>query len=376
VFQTYDGERGAGVAAAAKYGVTGYPTLVVLDGEGREILRFFGAPKPLGDWLQTQSLALAPDAKLEARLAAKPDNLGVLWLLANRAKTRGDAAAASRWLSRIEAADKSPTKVDAANAAWARFETEMGGSVRRDTQKRVLKLLPRYPSLGGQAVRLLAATGTDAKTVEAALKGSIGGTTDPGALNDLIYLSLSLHAYDAALEAAQKQLKQAPDDPNSYDSLAEVYNYRGDRKQALATEDLGLAKKPPAALAAAMLENRKRFETGGPTPDVGLPPRLAGPTALAQQQRPPARNATDNLYRHAAAELGAKCADQANGLDEAYVRVQVSKTAVEKVVILDPEASPGLRKCLDEAIRGVTLPADTEAVKVTLPIPLTQRPAS
>ena len=142
MFQTYDGERGAGVAAAAKYGVTGYPTLVVLDGEGREILRFIGAPKPLGDWLQTQSLALAPDAKIEARLADKPNNLGVLWLLANRAKTRGDVAAASRWLARIEAADKSPTKVDAANAAWARFETDMAGSVRRATQKRVLELLP------------------------------------------------------------------------------------------------------------------------------------------------------------------------------------------------------------------------------------------
>ena len=39
-------------------------------------------------------------------------------------------------------------------------------------------------------------------------------------------------------------------------------------------------------------------------------------------------------------------------------------------------ASPGLRKCLDQAIRGVTLPADTEAGKVTLPIPLGQGPAS
>src|SRR5690606_1562830 len=42
VFQQYDAERDKGLAAAARYGVTGYPTFVVIDGSGKARTRHSG----------------------------------------------------------------------------------------------------------------------------------------------------------------------------------------------------------------------------------------------------------------------------------------------------------------------------------------------
>jgi hypothetical protein len=51
------------------------------------------------------------------------------------------------------------------------------------------------------------------------------------------------------------------------DTLAEVENYRGDSKNALAIEDQALTMAS-AGNRSALERNRKRFETGAPSPEV------------------------------------------------------------------------------------------------------------
>src|SRR5262249_49182547 len=161
-------------------------------------------------------------------------------------------------------------------------------------------------------------------------------------LNQLVYQALGAGAFDAALRAAEKQVKLAPDDPNIYDTLAEVYNYRGDRETALATIDKGLAMKDiPAPLAAAMRDNRARFEKGGKALGVMPPGTLSGPLARSFDGsfRPPvdARFAAQGFFSHEANTIAKACGDKAKGFDEAYVRVTIGANhQIEKVQVIEP----------------------------------------
>src|SRR5687768_7556647 len=52
VFHTYDAERGEGTVVAAKYGVTGYPTLIVVDDKGALVVKQVGLdPRKVSGWL-------------------------------------------------------------------------------------------------------------------------------------------------------------------------------------------------------------------------------------------------------------------------------------------------------------------------------------
>jgi len=365
------------VPAAARYAVHGYPTLIVLDAEGTELLREQGMSNDhLPGWLKSSARARASDAELSAQIKAHPDDVGVLWLLAQRAHARKDAAAERSWLVRIEAADKSKDKKDAARAAWQRFEADMTDKVQRDVRAQALDYVHKYPGQGGHALGLLAAAGADKKTLDAELARVVAATTDPDALNNLVYESLGMGAHEAALRAAEKQAQLKPEDPNVYDSLAEVYNYRHEKQKAIETEQKGLAMKDvPPDLQAAMRDNIKRFETGGPSHDVRPPSKLQSPLTLGFDFGPPFRMdgpkaVAQRLFSHETAAIAQKCADKGRGLEEAYVRIQVGKSAVEKVEVLEPGASAAFRKCVDKAIRAVAIPADSQPVKLTVGLPL------
>lgn len=82
VFQAYDAERGAGAEAAAKFAVTGYPTLVVVDENGAVMGQKVGFDSDgISAWLEAQAQALRSEAELEAQLRAKPDDVDAMWLL-------------------------------------------------------------------------------------------------------------------------------------------------------------------------------------------------------------------------------------------------------------------------------------------------------
>lgn len=55
----------------------------------------------------------------------------------------------------------------------------------------------------------------------------------PVVYNEMAYAYIGLEQLDAALGAAQFQVKLAPGDPNAYDTLGDVYKNRGEMKQAI-----------------------------------------------------------------------------------------------------------------------------------------------
>jgi thiol-disulfide isomerase/thioredoxin len=373
VFQPYDAERGAGAEAAARFGVTGYPTLLVVDENGAVLGQKVGFDSDgVSPWLETQARALRTEAELEAQLRARPDDVDAMWLLSRRATARGDAAAARAWMSKIEAADRSADRAEAAAAAWQRMESELDEKLRRDVRAQTAAYLEKYPAHGDRALKAYAAAGASKAEVEAALARMIAAISDPGALNDLSYLALSLGALDGAKAAAEKLVSLTPDDAGAIDTLAEVQSYRGERERAVETANRAIARAgDDANLATELRANLERYRVGAPSPGVAAPGVLASPLAPA---RPPAATritpeiAAQRLYAKNAGQVTAACRPSARGLGEVYVRVHVGEAKVERVEVLEPSASPRLRRCVDKAVRAIAVPADQKATRVIVPI--------
>jgi hypothetical protein len=353
------------------------------------------APQAVNAWLKDAAAkATLTDTQVAERLRKQPNDLAMLWMAVARAQVAGDDARVRALLVKIEAADQSPGRVAAVRAAWQRAQIDSKQIVGKQLKAVAEELIARHPAQGGRAASVLAASGADKKTVDAAFKKVIdacqaqpqavqGELIAAGAfdlrcdLNQLTYDALGAGALDAALAAAQSQRQKEPDDPNPYDTLAEVYNYRHERGRAIETEKEGLAKKNlPPELAQAMQANLARFERGEPCPDVRAPSLAALlPTPDNVPERPHTpTDALRTLVEHERGTLNLACAGEAKGLEEAYLRVRAGKgVQLEKVEVLEPAASPGLRKCLEKAVRAITLPADTLPATVVFSVNLKKR---
>lgn len=375
MFQKYDGERGNGVAAAQRFRITGYPTLIVLDGQGNELMRGgFVGPAKLGTWLEETAASAVSGKAFAALLKKRPRDLALLTQMAQRARASDDAVAERRWLRKIEAADRSPGRPEAASASWRQAELRVVARLEAEARRAAQAHLRRFPGMPMQALAVLAASGADRKTLEAEYRRVFAAVNDPGQLNGLVYNALGAGAFDAALLGAQKQVKLAPEEANPYDTLAEVHNYRGEKDKAVATEKLGMTKKVEPELLVAMRENLARFEAGGRTPDARAPSsfdRLFESKMLftAGDSRDPGA-ITRRMFDDKKAVISEACSAKAKGLKSALMRLTVGAGAVlSKVEVLEPDATAALKKCMVDAARKLTIPADNPAVRVLVEVP-------
>jgi thiol-disulfide isomerase/thioredoxin len=374
VFHKYDAERGEGAQVAARYEVVGYPTLLVVDEKGVVLERQVGLQSEKASaWLETQARALRSENELLEQVRKNPGDVDALWLLANRAQARGELAAMRSWLSKIESGDADPRKEAAAEAAWTRIESELAEKQQQEVRAAALAYSSRYPLHSQQAIKALAGAGADRATLEKELARAVEASGKDDDLNGLVYLALSVGAFDAAVLAGEKQVQLFPGDANAMDSLSEAYNYRGEKEKALANQRQALELKDlPAEQKAALEANMKRFQTGAPTTDVPPRPVLASPLEpSAQAARPKdATAAARTLYTKNAALIASKCAAKKKGLDEVYVRIRVGDGKVDKIDVLEPAAPAALKKCLAAAIRDVKVPLEQKSAKVTLSLAL------
>ena len=356
--------------------MTGFPTLIVIDASGNELMRSgFVPPEKLGGWLEETAKSAVSGKAFLALLKQRPKDMGLLWQMAQRARASKDVAAERSWLGKIEAADRSPNKPDAAEAAWRRAELAVSDRLNKDARKLALAHLRKYPGNPEQALAVLAASGADKKTLEAEYKRVIAATSDGGTLNSLAYTALGAGAFDAALMAAEKQVKLSPEEANPYDSLAEVHHYRGDKDKAVATEKIGMGKKAEPALLAGMRDNLKRFESGsGPSGDVRKPgslDRVFEPRTLlvsAASSDPVA--ITKHMFDTEKGAITKACSPKAKGFESALVRVTVGKDAkLGKVELLEPGAGAALAKCVSDAVRAIRIPADNPPVRILIEVP-------
>src|SRR5262249_44567584 len=161
-------------------------------------------------------------------------DIQLLWRMIARLRARGDSAQVRVLLGRIEAVDKSPHRNGAAEAAFARLQDDFRERVNQTLQPLLQDYIRKYPAHGGRAAALLSAAGATHAQVEQAFDrvfAAIDSPAEPDVsnpLNALVYDALSASAFDVALKAGEKQARLFPNSANAYDSLAEVYNYRGD----------------------------------------------------------------------------------------------------------------------------------------------------
>ncbi|MCU1281440.1 MAG: alkyl hydroperoxide reductase/Thiol specific antioxidant/Mal allergen, partial [bacterium] len=363
VVQRYDAERGEGAKAAEKYGVHAFPTLLIVDGGGVELARLMGYDADgTGKWLRRGSALATSDAVALAELEKAPDDLKLLWAMASRAEAHKDDVARRRWLRRIEAADKTPARADAAEAGWQRLVLDVHDKLDAGVRPLLLEYAGKHPSRAGSALALAAEAGADKAALDAGFRRA-ADAVDGDTLNNLAYSALGAGALDAALYAAERQHRLHPDDGNLVDTLAEVHHYRGEHDRAIALEKEAIAKDPQNQ---ELGQNLARYEKRGrdPSREV-MKPSLVGdllPDEDRFQMPPPsAEELAKRQYAHESARVAKACAASwPTALDEAYVRIRVGAGAhAESVELLEPHASAAFRRCVVDTVKAIDVPADS-----------------
>lgn len=114
-----DAEKGEGIAIAKKYGVTGYPTILLMHPDGEEIDRLLGYKPPdefltdLSNYVEGKNTMAA----ILAELKKKPDNTTMQYALARKYTDRND------W-SGVQTAYTKVLELDPSNALGHREEAE------------------------------------------------------------------------------------------------------------------------------------------------------------------------------------------------------------------------------------------------------------
>lgn len=294
-FVHYDGEVEPGRQAARDLKIQGYPTMVALAQDGREIdrLQGFQPAREFISWLGRVSIDSESEESLQARIQK------------NQAGPTGSAAEAEAYLvlARRQAKrgqeDQAEAHLEKARSL-AQATKDSGGSAlasRADFELRVLKLrrLLREAPRREMAEHLLAFPLGDTAAAafhELSRRGPVDdlgkrallryvearlGSKDPKdleALNFAVYECLRAAAYDAAEKAARRLVDIDGSSPFYLDTLAEVMHLRGERAQALTLSQRALAsiennaaKNGPAirdvkALRAVLLKNQARYMRG------------------------------------------------------------------------------------------------------------------
>lgn len=380
VFVQYDGEDGPGIDAAARLGVNGYPTFLALDGAGEVRARKTGASKEPRHFIafldRAVDVTLTEDV-LNERLKAKPRDPRTLMRAARWYESRGRGDDALAYYRKAARADRSGEAGVGAEAEWRVLLADQRDAARTRAVKAGVKYLQKFPSSehATQVFAFVALSGdAPPRTVTKLARGQVELHKDNAdALNALVYILLAAEQYDVALDAAKRQVALRPDDPNVYDTLAEVFHYKRDRDAALAASDTALAKAGSSPLLPAFKENRARFQAPDwqACPDVAKNGDAGGSLAFlfespaeepaASSPADPARVAATKFFasaRKAYSRVGVRCAKYRNELDSAHVHIIVNPKggAPSKIYVLEPSASKPLRKCIVKAFADEKLP--------------------
>lgn len=282
-FGRLDVETGSGLDLERRYSVHALPTFLVVDPDGREVSRYEGAPPSpavFRGWLEAQAPRAAGVEHTLAGVARHPDDPDVLLAAGDRLIRAGRIDEGEKLLARAEAADKDNAGGVAARAGWLRglsVARRAALAARRDF---LADYVARYPRGENAAAAMEALAVLPVLTPE--VRRRVFGAAvddarrDPDRLNNLVYLCLRAGALDEAQRAAEALAELRPRDGNSWDTLAEVHHYRGNRALALRNSTRALDLAPDGDEKRVMIANRARYQRGGrePCPDVE---RITGP---------------------------------------------------------------------------------------------------
>jgi tetratricopeptide (TPR) repeat protein len=290
VNRKYDAEKGEGLTLARKYAVTAYPTLLVVDAEGKEVNREMGyrPPDRFVRFLEDTRNGRTSIPALEARIAGGEDSHENRAALGELYAKRGDLDQAREQVDRALAlAPDDPTgragDLQLFVAATARSSGNPAAAAT-DAQ-RFLERFPKSPRRV-EALGLLAASQADQGQGAEAL-GTFRQVLveQPGNPQLLMTYARFAAALGLDLEAATDSAKRAVTltggGTNALDALAEVYGARGMWQDAVDTIQKALDAKPGDAYLKGRLE---RFQESAalkeppksPAPAAPVPPAGGG----------------------------------------------------------------------------------------------------
>jgi thioredoxin 1 len=219
-----DAQKGEGPALAKRYGVNGYPTLVVVDANGDEIDRIHGYRKP-DPFVAEAKRILAGDGTIPAlrrRLAGAPGDVAAgMALGAKLAASRPDEAA-----TLFADLTKSAKDADRATQASLRLEhaSALLASGRPEEAVRIAESLVQdfadAPAAGLAAARVgRAFLATDPRRALTFLDAARGLAKQPSELRLVEALTVEIHRA-ATAAALRRQAKAAGDDPIALNEVA------------------------------------------------------------------------------------------------------------------------------------------------------------
>lgn len=216
-----DGEKGEGPAVVRRYHVVGFPTVLLLDAQGREIDRVFDTPDA-GAFLRLLSEFVAGKgtlADLERQLAANPDNLALRFEVGSRLAIRGDRDRALIHLADV-------VMKDVRN--------------RRGLASKSLVLMGKYLLLRGQN------DPARAKDVLEMLVGYFGDTPEGREGVSALAIAYSRLGDEArAMRLLRTPIERAPQRGGGYNTLAWFYfREKKDVARAIEVAKEGLARAP------------------------------------------------------------------------------------------------------------------------------------
>lgn len=250
-----DGEQGLGAEVAARYRVTGYPTLLVLDAEGQEIDRVLGTATPeellktLANWRAGRGTL----ADLETKLAKIPGDLALVLEIGQRCAYRGDARGAEKHLLRLVREDAKNAQGLAAKAlaTLGKYLYVRGTKDYRKgiaTLEQLIKRFPNAPEAKDTAESLARAwhrLGRDDRA-RALLDAYVAaGPTESKRHNLYAWFSYKQN-FDRlrGLEVAAQGLSVNPQDDGLWDTMAELYFAIGQRANAIGCERMARSINP------------------------------------------------------------------------------------------------------------------------------------
>jgi thioredoxin-like negative regulator of GroEL len=254
-----DGEKGEGPALMKRYNAVGFPTVLFLTPQGEEIDRIFGY-LPKDEYVKT-ALGYAEGkgtlADAEKQFSKDAGQLAFRWAV------KGDEKKAQRYLALLEEtgtpAELAETRFSIARYLYLRGQKDYKralaefDAIRRD--------YPGTEAADGAAFeRARAFKGLgDLKAVKAALDEWLAAhAKESNAHNSYAWFCFKQEVFlEEGIAAAKKGLELNPRNDALWDTLAELLNKVGRKKDAVAAIEKALEVKPGDAY---YVEQKKRFQ--------------------------------------------------------------------------------------------------------------------
>ena len=360
----YDVDEDPGTDVAKRFKVTGYPTLMAFDAEGKEVDRQvgYGGFPALKTWLEAAPERAVTLTECLARADANRADASLQLTAGKRLAKARRSGDARRYLARAAAAAKDD-KV-AAEAAWALGDAEVdaqSSSVRRRHAERVAAKYPatteglkalRYLATAPEPPRVLVGRVVEARL--AAVKGEPSGS----ALEELVLYGLRGGAVAAAGKAAARLEPLAGKDARRLLTVAEAAYAAGEAPRAIALAERAVAAAPAGPARAPLEKDLERFRRGDKQPGPlisGLTPDGDDLRRSEVSRQPPAWIAVASKLTRKASE---DCSPADEPLGEVNLNILTGVRPDDVQVIPDRPVPAALARCLDKVTRDTGVPPE------------------